>query len=204
MNFKLRRFLNKIAVPNLMMYICFTQGLVFVADLLTKGQLGEIITFSRAQILTGQVWRVITFLGEPVNPHPVWIVVSILFYISISRTIEAVWGADRLTHYLIVNWLLSVAMGFLLGYAVNYYMFLSLILVYGTLCPREQINLYMVLPIEVRVLAIAYAVLMLIWLILGNWFVIPSILTYLIFFGKAQIFVPLINKIKHRNFFKKR
>lgn len=204
MNFKYRRFLNKICVPNLMLYICFAQGLVYIANLLTQGQIGEFIAFYRSDILSGQVWRVLTFIAEPINSNPFWVVVAILFYVSVSRTIEACWGSDKLTQYLLVNWLLNVALGFLLGYAVNYFMFLSIILVYGTVCPREQVNLYMVLPIEVRYLAIAYAILMLVLLVMGNWFVIPSIITYLIFFGRAQVFVPLINRIKHRNFFKRK
>ena len=79
---KLRRLMNRIAIPNLMYYICFTQGLVYVADLLTQNQISSAICFYRPLILQGQVWRVLTFLAEPINPHPIWIIFSIIFYIT--------------------------------------------------------------------------------------------------------------------------
>ena len=198
---KLRRLMNRIAIPNLMYYICFTQGLVYVADLLTQNQISSAIYFYRPLILQGQVWRVLTFLAEPINPHPIWIIFSIIFYISIWRTVEAAWGADKLTHYILLNWLLIVVCGFITGSAANYFMFMSLVMVWGTVAPRDRVNLYMVLPIEAKYLAIAYGIILIIFLIMGNFSVIPTIITYMVFFGKDHI-RPLKNKIKFNKMFK--
>lgn len=204
MNFKykLQRFLRRIAIPNLMYIICFAQGLVFVADLVTQGKFTWAMAFDRAAIMSGEVWRLLTFIFLPINNHPFWIVISILFYISVGRTVENAWGADKLTHFILIDWLLTIAVGFIFGWAINYFIFLSLILVYGTICPREQVNLYMVLPIEVRWLAIAYGIILVINIILGNMCAIPPIITYLLFFGKDEIFRPLYQKIKFKRMFK--
>ncbi|MBQ5330662.1 MAG: hypothetical protein J6F31_05370 [Oscillospiraceae bacterium] len=201
MNYKLRRALNKISLPGLMTYICFAQGLVYVANLLTGGNVGAAMSFSAPLIMQGEVWRAFTFLFEPVNTNPIWIVVSIIFYTSIGRTVETVWGSDKLTHFIIVGWFFTVILGMISGSAHNYYVFLSLIMVCGTVCPRENVNLYMVLPIEMRYLGMAYAAILVIFLIVRRDITaLAPIAAYLVFFGRSQIFAPLINKIKHRNF----
>ncbi|MBQ4256353.1 MAG: hypothetical protein II714_01720, partial [Oscillospiraceae bacterium] len=140
--YTIRRFFRTFGVPGLVTYMIFAMALVFLGDLLTEGKFTLYMSFDRSLVLSGQVWRVLTFALLPVNSSPLWMVVSAVLYVSISRTLEDKWGEEKLTRYILLLWVLTLAAGFITGFTTNLYMIPSLFIVYGILFPHQRFNLF--------------------------------------------------------------
>ncbi|GEM_PF-6642397 len=172
--YTIRRFFRTFGVPGLVTYMIFAMALVFVGDLLTEGKFTLYMDFDRSLVLSGQVWRVLTFALLPVDSSPLWMVVSAILYVSISRTLEEKWGEERLTRYILLLWVLTLAAGFVTGFTTNLYMIPSLFIVYGILFPHQRFNLFFAIPVEAWVLAIVDLAVMVYWAV-TNWAVTGGI-----------------------------
>lgn len=202
--YAIRRFFRNLGVPGLVTYMIFAMVLVFVGDLLTGGQFTMYMSFDRSLILSGQVWRVLTFTLLPVDSSPLWMIVSAVLYITISRTLEDQWGSEKLTRYMLLLWVLTLAAGFITGFATNLYMIPSLFIVYGILFPHHCFNLFFAIPVEAWVLAIVDLAVMVYWAVTGGvsmlGVVAATLITLGVFFRKEIVDAAktLIRKIKFR------
>ena len=203
----IKRWARNFAVPNLTSYLCFAMVLIYIADLLLPAMrpdleysLNALFFFDRGSILSGQVWRVLTFTALPINYSPLWFVISVIVYFTIGRELEGAWGAHKLTLFLLLEWVLTVAVGFIFGYTGNYNMYLGMFLVYGMILPHMQFRLFFLIPVEARYLAIADMILMILSIFLDHdMSALAAFTAFLIFFGKDLI-TPIKNRRRHKQF----
>lgn len=188
---KLQRKFGRIGIPNLMLYIVVGNLLVFVFDLIfaAKGQtpFSSYINFVPQLIFQGQVWRAITFIFVPPNSSLVFIALTLYFYYFVGSNLENAWGTFRFTFYYLVGMIGIIIAGFCTGIALPGYLNLSLFLAFATLFPNVQVLLFFIIPVKVKYLGFADAVLFILAIIFQP---IPykvaalvSIVNYLIFFG---------------------
>lgn len=177
-------------IRNLMTLIVFGMGIVFIGDLLFGSALGfslsSYLMFDKAAILRGEVWRVFTFVFLPPSSSMIFIIFSLLFYHFLGQTLESEWGTFRFTVYYMVGMLGTVIAGTITGYATGYYLNMSLFFAVALLHPNTQLNIYGILPVKMKWLALLDALLLLPTLITGSWpqriALIVSLLNVVLFF----------------------
>ena len=93
---KLERRYGRLAIPNLMQYICLTMVAIYVFDLLHGAYfLRSYAALIPFQVLRGQIWRLVTFIFLPPSSSPVFIFFAVYFYFFNGRDLEYHWGSFR-------------------------------------------------------------------------------------------------------------
>ncbi len=169
-------------------------GLVYVLQVV-RPDIGKLLEFDRARILSGEVWRVVTFLFSSSGFAGTGMIGILFFFFMVmiafmmSDALEGAWGVFKtsLFYYcgiaglILANFIFPNAMagsGFLI-YGTSF-------LAFATLFPRHEFLMFFIVPVQVRFLAMIQAGMMLLGA-LGNWLLLPFFLlgcaNYLIFAG---------------------
>ena len=170
-NFDLERRMRRYAVSDLIRYIVFGQGIVYALMLImpTLGyRLYSLITLTRSGLMRGEIWRAVTFVFAPPSSSPIFILFSLYFYYMIGMGLEARWGKVRFNLYYLVGMAAAVIACLITGYASNAYLNLSLFFAYAAMYPDEQVLLFMILPVKMKILALIDAALYTYEFIAGN------------------------------------
>lgn len=179
---KIRRF----AIHNLMNYIVFGMGLVFIADMMGF-HFSSALSLNMARVAQGQIWRLITFVFIPPSSSILWIIFSLYFYWMIGSALEHQWGAARFNLFYLVGIIGNILAALLTGYTVNTYLNMSLFFAFAAVWPDYQIMLFFILPVKMKWLALLNALFFLWSLITGSWVIraaiIFSLLNVVLFFG---------------------
>jgi hypothetical protein len=169
-------------------------ALVYVLQVF-RADIGALLEFDRARILSGEVWRLVTFLFSSSGFAGIGAKGILFFFFMVmiafmmSDALEGAWGVFKtsLFYYcgiaglIVANFVFPNAMagsGFLL-YGASF-------LAFATLFPRMEFLMFFILPVQVRFLAMIQAGMMAL-AVLGNWLLLPFFLlgcaNYLIFAG---------------------
>ncbi|MDR2599032.1 MAG: hypothetical protein LBC73_02015 [Oscillospiraceae bacterium] len=163
-------------VPRLMLYIVIATAIVFILGTL---DLISVLMFRPDLILQGQVWRLITWIFIPLNlgggfANMFFTAIALYFYYFIGSTLEREWGVPKFTIYYIFGILLHIIFGFIMYlafgtivYIVPMFLNLSMFFAFAALFPEFTVRLFLVLPIKIKWLALANAVLFLYEIIAG-------------------------------------
>lgn len=207
---RLERRLGRWAIPNLTMLLIIGQASLYIAQFAPRGIAPDRIALVPVKVIEGEIWRVVTFLVVPPDKEAVR-PIFVIFYFSMlylfGSTLERHWGAFRFNVYLFIGWLANVVAAFAAAGIVgavaaelppgvltpgpdtspNYFLYGSIFLAFARLYPDFIINLFFVLPIRIRWLAL------LAWFTFGyqaatgDWptklAVLATVLNYLFFFG---------------------
>lgn len=159
-------------------------------------------------ILGGQVWRVISWVLVPPSGNPLTIIIMLIFYYSVGTSLERSWGTFRYNVYMFSGILFTVVGSFVLYayYALTvrdstvvfitvtascmffstFYINMSIFLAYAAMFPDMEVMFYFILPIKVKWLGIAYAVILALDFLRGNAairiVIIASLLNFILFF----------------------
>jgi hypothetical protein len=150
-----------LAFPGFLRYYALLHALVYVLQIV-RPDIGSLLEFDRARILSGEVWRVFTFLFSSSGFSGIGLIGVLFFYFMVmiafmmSQALEDSWGIFKTTlfHYcgilglIIANFVFPDAMdgsGFLI--------YGSSFLAFATLFPRLEFMLFLILPVQVRFLA---------------------------------------------------
>lgn len=209
---KIERKFRKIAISNLMLYIVLGMAVVWIANLILSTNpnnnvnLYELLYFDRYKILHGEVWRIISFIFMPETSIIAILTPIILyFYWFMGSSLEYKWGAFKFNVFYFTGIIGCIAAGFIIGYATNEYLNLSLFLAFAILFPNEQLLAFFVLPIKAKWLALIDGIFLLYDFITGSGttriFIILSIINIIIFFGKDffSMIYYLIRRVKYRH-----
>jgi hypothetical protein len=148
---------------------------------MVRSDIGMLLEFDRARILSGEVWRVVTFLFSSSGFAGMGLMGAVFFYFMVmiafmmSDALEGAWGVLRtsLFYYcgilglIVANFLLPGAMegsGFLL-YGASFFAF-------ATLFPRVEFLMFFILPVQIRFLAWIQAGVLVLG-ILNSWILLP-------------------------------
>lgn len=181
-------------IRNLVTIIVAATAVVYLTDLFapTLGfYLSRYLFFNRELIMRGQIWRLFTFIITPVGGSFVSLLLQLLFLHYAGTMLQTHWGTFRFNVFYFCGMACSVVGGMITGYATSYYVNLSIFLAVAILYPMMQVNVYGIIPIRLKWLALIDLVLLLPGLINGSWgqraAIIISLLNVLLFFyGKLM------------------
>lgn len=207
---KLERKFGRYYISNLILYIIIGTGIVFAFKYLFPTlPLWQFLSFDRSAILRGQLWRIVSFVFIPESGSPISMLFWLYLYWFIGSNLESYWGGWRFNVYYFTGALLAAVGGFVMGYATNYYLNLSLFLAMAIICPNHQLLLFFFIPVKMKWLALIYAAMVIHDLWLVNWSgrlaIILSLLNVALFFG-GDFFRKIYDKFKYhkvRSNFKK-
>lgn len=135
--------------------------LVFLLQFVNPS-IGMMLDFDRVKILNGEVWRVVTFLfAESGSGGQGALAMLFLFFMvmiafMMSDALEGAWGIFRTTlfHYtafvglLLANFIYPVALA-----GSGFFVYISAFFAFATLFPRHEFLMFLVIPVQVRWLA---------------------------------------------------
>jgi hypothetical protein len=214
---RLQRRLGWLAVPNVTMALIVGQAVLYIANLLAErgilpgGLALDRLRLDPALVMQGEVWRLATFLFTPPKIGPIFVIFYFALFHLFGTTLEQHWGTFKYNLFLLIGCVANIAAAFigaaLMGWDVaevgttklrlasiaapNSYLYLSVFLAFARLYPDFIINLFFVLPIRIKWLAllawIAYAYVA----ATGSWMdralVVATVLNYLLFFGREHV-----------------
>lgn len=223
MNFlnKMERKIGKYAIPNLMIYLIAAYCIGFVIYTVNPNFM-LMLTLSPYHILHGQVWRLITWILMPTDTRVFSLLIMALLYYQLGSALERSWGTFRFNAYIFGGMLFTVIGAFILygiyaaagtgsletislisslTFTTNY-INLTIFLAFAVMYPEMQILLFFIIPVKMKWMAVVYAVLIAINLILTSWggriAIIMSILNFLIFFLSTRNYRRVSPKEIHR------
>lgn len=207
---KLTKKFGKYAIKNLMLHITILNAIVYiVAYVFNRVDILSYFILDPSLVFQGQLWRVITFIFVPPGSGIFFTVVALYFYYFIGTSLERTWGSFKFNIYYLIGVILTVAASLIAQIPVTgTFLNLSLFFAFAMLYPNMEILLFFVLPIKIKYLAYANAVLYLYEIIVGSGSIriaiIGSLLNFLVFFGKDfyKLLLLKIKTIKNRNRFK--
>lgn len=171
-------------IRNLMTILVAAMGATYLADLVlgpsTGFYISDFLAFNRAKILQGQIWRLVTFIFTASGHGSVMFLLQLLFIYFTGNMLQNRWGTLRFNLFYFLGTGLSAVVGMFTGYATNYYVNLSLMLAVAILYPMMQVNLYGILPIRMKWLALIEIALLLPGIVNGTRGVRIAILVSLI------------------------
>lgn len=192
---KLERRLGRFAIPHLT--IALIIGQVFVFGMMSVNQLDtERIILVPAWVMDGEFWRVFTFLFfPPVRAHWIFLAFAWYLFFLMGSALEGHWGAFRYNVYLLIGWVATVVLSFAApeSFVTNAFLFGSVFLAFAFLNPNFEILLMLVLPIQVKWIAMViwafYAMILVAGALPMKLAVVASVSNFLVFFGKDLIHV---------------
>jgi hypothetical protein len=193
--------LSRFAVPNVTVLLIVGQVFLYVAQQLNPGQGGadvlDKIRLFPDKVLSGEVWRLATFLFDPPLTNLLFAFFFWYLFYLMGTTLEVSWGTFRYNVFLLIGYLASVAIAFVVHFAVgglnlpanNGFLYGTVFLAFARLYPDFVMYIFFILPIKIRWLAMfqwcGYAV----GFLLGDWMsrgmIAASVLNYMLFFGRA-------------------
>ncbi len=207
----LERKLAGLRIQPFFRYIVFAMAGVFLLQFFVpQYPLIAQMMFQRDLVLRGQVWRVLTFLlVPPALEGLLQAALMLYFYYFIGTALEARWGARRFLLYYLIGALGAIAAGFITGFGVNQFLYLSMFFAFAIQYPDFQLLLFFVLPIRVKWLALFNAVYHLYLFIIGGWptrvAILLSLLNLILFFGGDLVTMisQTVNQWRRRMAFKR-
>ena len=180
---KWERKLGWMSFPGLLRYYALFHVMVFLLQFFNP-QIGHVLDFDRGKIMSGEVWRVLTFLvaDSGFKGLGAFSMLFLFFMVMIafmmSDTLEGAWGVFRTSmfHYtafaglLIANFLYEDPMS-----GSGFFIYTSAFFAFATLFPKHEFLMFLIIPVQVRWLAILLGVLMVVG-VLGE----PLYLGYLL------------------------
>jgi len=197
---RLERKFGRWAIPNVTVFLIVGQVLIFAVMTIRAREGGNLlanVVLDPAKVAEGEVWRLITFLFIPFGGGFIWVIFSWILFYLFGTSLEQQWGTFRYNIFLLIGYVANVAAAFLawgvVGHSVpasNMFLYSTVFLAFARLFPDFTINIYFVLPIKIKWLAL----LMWLWLGyalltadgMGRLLVIASVMNYLLFFGREH------------------
>lgn len=220
---KMERKFGRYAIPNLTMYLIGAYVIGYGIELFLP-DLFQWLVLNPILIMQGQVWRILSWVLVPPSGNPITILIMLIFYYSVGRSLERSWGAFRYNVYMFSGILFTVLGSFVMwGYyavtvkdaalvAMNvtvycmffstYYINMSIFLAFAAMFPDMEVLLYFIIPLKVKWLGIAYAVLLVWDMLRGNVairiVIIASLLNFILFFLSSRNLKPYSPKEQMR------
>ena len=193
---RLRRKLEKYAIPNLTLYLIICYGIGYLMQYLVPAGY-QYLMLDPFLVLKGQVWRLVTWILIPPDSSNIFFVLITLYlYYSLGGLLERIWGTYKYNVYLFSGLLFTILGAFVLcGYSVlmgaqptmytglyllnngsavyfgqfsTYYINMSIFLACAASIPDVQVLLFFIFPIKVKWLGIVYGIILLVNCIQGG------------------------------------
>ncbi len=191
-----RRF-GSLAIPGLIRIVVVFNVLVYLL-LQTRPEMIDMLTLRPDRVMAGEVWRLVTYVFIPqVATSGTFSVLWMFFYLSLlwlfGDGLEQAWGSFKLNVYYFLGMAGTTASALLLGSsdATGVFLNLSLFFAFATLFPNYPFQLFFVLSVPVKWLALIALFLVLMQLLGGSMLerliIVVSLANYLLFFGREWV-----------------
>jgi len=185
----LERKFRGFAVPNVTLYLILGQVIFFIFALSGRFILERVLLIPE-QVRMGEWWRLITFLFIPPMTNPIFAFFAWYLFYLMGSALEGHWGAFRYNLFLLVGYIVTVAVSFLFPFyaATNIFIGGSVFLAFAFLYPDFQILIFFILPVKMKWLALLTCIGYGYQMLVGSWstrlLVLASISNFFLFFGK--------------------
>ena len=181
---RLERRLGWVSFPGFLRFYALFHVLVFVLRFI-RPDIGLLLEFDRAKIMSGEIWRVATFffaggssVGRPSIVSIVFLACAVNFIFMVSDGLEGAWGVFKTSLFYYTGILLLLVANF--AYSMNipvsgFALYASAFFAFATLFPKVEILLFMILPVEIRILGIIQAAAMVL-MVVGEPILFPFML----------------------------
>jgi hypothetical protein len=172
-----------LSFPGFLRFYALLHALVYLLQLV-RPDIGALLEFDRAKILSGQVWRVVTFLFSSSGFAGVGMIGVLFFYFMVmiafmmSDALENAWGIFKTSLFYYFGILALIVANFVFPNAMigsGFILYGSAFLAFATLFPRVEFLVFFILPIQVRFLAWLQAAGLLIS-VFSSWIMLPFFL----------------------------
>jgi hypothetical protein len=159
---QLERKAGWLSFPGFLRFYVLFHALVFGLQIF-RPDIGQLLEFDRAKILSGEVWRLMTFLfassgGGGVTPMgALFFFFMVMIAFMMSDALEGAWGEFRTSMFFYSGWLFLIIGNFISPVKFSSSGFLlygTAFLAFATLFPKVEFRLFFILPVQVRFLAI--------------------------------------------------
>jgi len=184
----LDRKFRRYAIPNMTIYLIAGQVLFFMFVLAGRFILERVVLIPEL-VLAGEWWRLITFLFIPPLTNPIFAFFAWYLFYLMGGALEGHWGAFRYNLFLLIGYLVTVAVSFLFPIypATNLFIGGSVFLAFAFLYPEFQLYILFIIPVKIKWLALLTWIGYAYEIIAGTWqtrlLVLASISNFLLFFG---------------------
>lgn len=181
--------LEHIVPENITLYLIGGQVVVFGMAYAYPSFLSQ-ITLSGGAVLAGEYWRLGTFLFIPITMSVFFAAFAWHLYWMYGTVLEREWGVGRYALYLMIGYLCTLLAAFWYPMAelTNAYLYGSLFLAFAYLYPDFTLNLFFILPVKVKWLAlltwVGYALAVVGGSPATRMVTILSVVNFGLFFGK--------------------
>lgn len=159
---KLERRFGRLGIPSLMNIICIAQAVVWFLVMFVNSDVYYVLSLSRLGLMQGWIWQIVTFLFVPTLTYSAFaLLLQLYFYWWVGSSLERVWGSFRFTLYILIGMVGALISCLITGSAGSSGIFLSLFFAYAWMWPEQRILLFFFIPIKVKWLGLAAAV---VWL----------------------------------------
>lgn len=177
------------AIPNITLYLITGQVILFVLNLAGQLDLSFVLLIPEL-VHEGQWWRLISFIFIPPAAHPLFIIFAWYLFYLMGNALEGHWGTFRFNLFLLVGYIVTVAVSFLFpAYpATNIFVGGSVFLAFAFLYPDFEILIFFILPVKMKWLALLTWIGYAYQIVVSPWptrlIVLASVANFLLFFGK--------------------
>jgi hypothetical protein len=194
----LEQKLGRFAVPQVTAGLIGCQVLVYLASLAVDGAGGDNVgretiigrlELVSTKVLNGEVWRLVTFLVVPPGSFILWALFFWYLFYLMGTALERHWGTFRYNVYLLVGYLATVAVSFILPEqpASNAFLQGSVFLAFAHLFPDFELYIFFILPVKIKWLALITWITYGVIAVFGDWLsrllILASVCNFLLFFG---------------------
>ncbi len=189
---RLERVIGFIAIPHLAVILISLQALGFLSVSTSPAWIGQLALIPEA-VLAGEYWRLVTFLSLPLTYSPLWLFFSLWFLYFVTNTLEQEWGAFRTTFYVLVSVVVTIVYSLVFSYPVMSVRHFesSLFLAAAALFPNFEVQLFFVVSVKLKILALITAFFILVDAARGDWpdrfYLVAIYSNFLLFFGPAAV-----------------
>jgi hypothetical protein len=185
---RLDRKFSRFAIPNVTIVLIIGQAVFFILNYIKVLPLDK-VTLIGSKVLEGEFWRLITFLFIPI-PTDIFFAAFVWYlYYLYGSALESTWGAFKYNVYIILSYILTVSIAFIIPDQVltNGYLYGTIFLAFAFLYPDFVLYIFFVLPVKIKWLSIIVWIGYAFVLIFGNWInrilLLVSLGNYLLFFA---------------------
>ncbi len=192
---KLERRFGRFAVPNVTVALILGQVLLYIISQNRLDILDNAI-LKPNHVLQGEVWRLATFLFVPPGMNLLFAFFFWYLFYIMGTALEQHWGAFRYNVFLLVGVAATIGVSFLTAQtraapSSNLFVQGSVFLAFAHVYPDFVLNLFFVLPIKIKWLALVawlgYGYGLVTSLARGDWIValliVASVANFVLFFG---------------------
>lgn len=151
---RLERRFGRLAIPSLTVYLAFAQVCTFFLCL-SRPELRMELALSHDAVAAGEWWRLATVIIFPPFSDPLFLIFEVYIFYLMGTALESHWGTFRYNLFLLVGYLLTLAVA-LIPHAivVNTFWMSSVFLAFAWLYPDYELLLFLLIPTKVKWLAV--------------------------------------------------